>query len=171
VHLSARAERIIVLDSDSLFLQPPGRVLEWIAGDDAKSLFPSPRTPNLHVPADALQQLFPGLPIIPAFNAGLLCFTTRALPLDLMLSISRKLFALPNVPVFADECVWRYAYSQIPHEMLPHERYALMWNLTLYRSLTAGGDHIEWAHFLMKHRQGLYRRLADQVVRELGGPA
>jgi hypothetical protein len=167
IHLSARVDAIVMLDSDSLFVRRPTMLIDWIANPGPVVRYPAPRWPNLKVDDADLQQLFPGITAIPAFNSGLVCFTTRTLTLELMVSVSRALFDHPSVPVFSDECVWRYACSQLEHSAFPKEVYALLGSVMRYRDLTSAGDRVEWAHFLMKHREGLYRRMADQVAEEL----
>lgn len=78
--LLGRRDRIITLDADSLFLDHPSEVIQWIVEGRRDVLHLRERLP--HRQADVLGRL--GITRRPGFALGLACFPTAAFDLDVI---------------------------------------------------------------------------------------
>jgi len=166
-HLYSNTDRVIVLDSDTLFLQNPDELIDWINNPNAPAFHAQPARHNLRVDHDLYRKVFPGARVIESFNGGFFSFDKRTLPLESLIEIAEKLLDNPDVPIFGDECIWRFAFSQIESTSLPYEIYPLFGMIGQIKPYSAIQNKYKYMHFILKHRGGFYRKMARHVLLEL----
>lgn len=166
LHLCCETEKLICVDSDTLFLKKPDEISSWIEERDPRAFHTVPYLPNLKVGQTALADLLPNVTVIPSFNSGLFGFSRSRLPIDRMTDVVNRLMD-QDVPVFSDECIWRYAFSQIDRTSLPYDLYPLFGKASRFRQFMTAQEEFKYVHFILKHRGGFYRSFAARVVNEL----
>lgn len=167
-HIFAPTDRIIMLDSDILFLQRPDQLIEWINDENAPAFYTVPEKPNLKIAEKAFRRVFPNVPVFDRFNSGLIGFSNKKLSLELKKEVGEKIIANDDIHIYGDECFWRCAIAHVDHEMLPFEKYTLIEDREQFRRLVKNKrDLVCYVHFLLKHQHGVYRKLADEVYAEL----
>lgn len=166
-HLYSKTNKIIVLDSDTLFLQKPDELIEWINKPDAPAFHAVPYLPNLMVDHNLYKKVFPGAKVIESFNGGFFGFDKHTLPLESVMEIAKKLLENPDVAIFGDECIWRFAFSKIESTSLPYEIYPIFGMMKRFKQYSAVQDKFKYIHFLLKHKGGLYKKFACRILLEL----
>lgn len=166
-HLFSNSDKVIVLDSDTLFTKKPDEIVNWINAESSPSFYAVPSRPNLKVDKNVYKQTFPEAHVINRFNGGLFGFDKRVFPLNKMMEIAETLNATPEIPIFGDECIWRFAYSHMVSKHLSFENYPLFSSKKTYKTLASKRQEMKYMHFLLKHREGLYRKCAKKVIAEL----
>lgn len=166
-HLLARVEKVVVLDSDTLFLQRPDELIEWLKGEGIPGFYSVPLLPNLRVADEDWLSAFPTARPIRRFNGGFYGFNRQELSIDLMRETMQRLLDNPAIPVLGDECIWRFAFGHVDAGELPYDFYPLTTHPDRSRKLKENLGSIKYVHFILKHRGGFYRQLAEQVKKEL----
>ncbi len=167
-HLFSNSQQIIVLDSDTIFLKRPDEIIEWIENPDAPAFYAIPENQNLKIPESIYSKVFPRARIIHSFNGGLLGFNKKDISLDDLITLTQTLINHPEVSIYGDECVWRFAYSHISSTPLPFNSYPLFESKKHYQQMSHVHNQFKYMHFLLKHKDGLYRKIAQKVLDELG---
>lgn len=166
-HLLANAKKVIVLDSDTLFLKKPDELINWINSQGNPGFYSVPLLPNLRVDESKSRRTFPNARIIERFNGGFFGFSTDSLTLDLMVDIAEKLISDKSMPILGDECIWRFAFAHVPSEEIPYESYPLTTHIKRSRKIVKDLSNVKYVHFILKHKGGHYRKLAKQVESDL----
>jgi hypothetical protein len=167
-HLFSQSNKVIILDSDTLFLKKPQYIIDWLANDEATGFYAAPRHPNLKVDESLYKETFPDAHVIKSFNGGLLGFNTDLITLENLISVVKKIEEKPNLKIFGDECIWRFALSHIDSLPLSFDQYPLFTDKTPYKlHKKAVPNDIVYMHFLLKHKAGIYNYEAKKVLNEL----
>ena len=166
-HLMSNANKIIVLDSDTLFLRRPDEIIEWIETDQASAFFSVPFLPNLKVSEKRYKEVFPDASVITRFNGGLFGFDRQNLTLELVQRTVELLLDNPDIPVLGDECIWRFACAQVESNELPYRHYPLTTHPNRSKKIAMNIEDVKYVHFILKHKGGFYKNLADRVCRDL----
>ncbi|MDL1974307.1 MAG: hypothetical protein LWX55_05925 [Deltaproteobacteria bacterium] len=159
--------KLIMMDSDILFLQEPTEVLEWIRNDENINLYARPYLRNLVIDDSVLEEKFGHLDVIKKFNSGLLCMRKDLVKFDYVIEALNKLKGDERTPILGDECIWRFAFSMTESKELPFERYPLFSEVKYFRRFIKKHPNIGYVHFLLKHTGGFYRKYASIVVDRL----
>lgn len=162
-HALSSAEKIIVMDSDVLFTKKPDEIIEWIEGDESAAFYSIPQFPNLKADSEKFRSMFPSEIPIDSFNGGLYGYNKKELSLNLLSDVVEKLILEQDYPVIGDECFWRVVFSIIPSSPLPFEYYPLITNYYQDNSLMPELEKSKYIHFICKHRNGLYGKIAESI--------
>lgn len=167
LHTTSKTEKVVYLDSDTIFLVKPVELIDWMNDDEALPFHTRPKLPNLTVKQHILVNVFPDYDVIPAFNSGFFGFRKSQLSVSLVADITQKLLDHPEVEVLGDESVWRFMYSAINCYCFDFHKYPLFELKERYREIK---DHPElrYLHFLGKHKHGIYEKIARKTISELG---
>ena len=166
-HLFSNSQRIIVLDSDTLFLKRPDEIIDWMNMVDAPAFYAIPDEPNLKIKESLYREVFPRANVIRSFNGGLLGFNKSSISLDMLVDMAQTLLEHPEVSIYGDECVWRFVYSLVDSKPLPFEFYPLFESKKRYQQMSSVQSQFKYMHFLLKHKEGLYHEIAQEVLSEL----
>jgi len=165
-HLTSNSQKVFVLDSDTLFLQKPERLTDWInSGQD--SFYAVPYTPNLRIPESIYLEKFPNSELIESFNGGFFGFHREIISMDAVADVVEKIKDNSDVLIYGDECIWRLVIGTSNSSQLPYEHYPLFATKKRYDQLFANSSQFRYIHFLLKHRGGVYSRVAEQVLLDL----
>jgi len=163
----ANTEKILVLDSDTLFLRPPTELFEWIAGDGQTAFHSAPNAPNIQLSPGIVAEGFPNVSYPPKFNGGLFGYSRSVVSRQMIVSVMRTLFANPQWPLYGDECIWRLILGGVPVDVLPFRRYPLIDLVGAEKTHGVDFDEAAYVHFIVKHQGGCYRRIAKQVLADM----
>jgi len=166
-HLFSNTEKIIVLDSDTLFLKKPTEIIDWIKNETVLSFHAQPYLPNLMFDEGLSHDILKNKPIIKSFNGGLFGFSKTNIPVSDMFKLAHNLITKTEIPLFGDECIWRLAYSQVNHQTLEFNKYPLFGTLSRFKQFKDQTNDFNYIHFLLKHRHGIYKKFAQSVISEL----
>ena len=114
-----------------------------------------------------LATAFPGVNVISSFNSGFIGFHKDQISLNQVADVVERLRSVANIPIFSDECIWRYCFSEINTRPLPWRRYPLFGGIRRFKQFQHCANEFVYAHFLLKHEGGLYRSMGDRVLMEL----
>lgn len=169
VHVLSDNNKVIIMDSDVIFVNRPDEIIDWIEGDKNYNLYARPYLKNLKMDKDALRDKFGPISFIDKFNSGLLCINKNLIKLDLILDSLEKLSGDDRMPVFGDESVWTIVFSRSLSRELAFDDYPLFSESRyLKRFLKKGKDKkMKYLHFILKHHGGFYAKFARKVVSEL----
>lgn len=167
LYLLSTEKKLIIMDSDILFLKEPTEVISWIEDDKLYNLYARPNLRNLIIEDHVLREKFGDLDIIKKFNSGLLCMHKDLIPFEYVLEAFNKLKNDDRTPILGDECVWRFAFSRAKSKELPFENYPLFSEIKNFKKFLKNHDDIGYVHFLLKHKGGFYKKFAKQVVNDL----
>jgi hypothetical protein len=163
----ARANKVVVLDSDTLFLKPPIELIEWIKEVVGKAFYAVPFSPNLRVSPDRCREVFPKAKVIESFNGGFYGFDRRVLTLGLLQDVVSKIAQDDSFPIYGDECIWRFVIGHISHQALPVDKYPLFATMGRFKKIRKDWAKVCYLHFLLKHRGGAYESVARRVYQDL----
>lgn len=168
LHTTSTTNKVVYLDSDTLFLQPPTELMEWIKNDDSLPFHTRPKLPNLTVSQEKLDVAFPSVNVIPAFNSGFFGFRKSQLDDAHVAKITQKLLDHREVEVLGDESVWRFIYSamEMPCQCFDFYKYPLFELKERYNEVKSGKE-LRYLHFLGKHKHGIYEKVAKKLLAEL----
>lgn len=166
-HLLSEASKIIVLDSDTLFLRSPDEIIAWLNSDSPMAFFSTPRLPNLKIPPEIFTKHFPNANTIERFNGGLYGFDKRQVPIEVLADVATIVIAHPEIPIFGDECLWRLAFSHIQSSRLEFEEYPLITGIDRKLMQKIRSNQPKYIHFILKHRGGFYGSIAKSVAKEI----
>jgi len=166
-HVLAKRERIIVLDSDTLFINPPVELMEWIESGDQKSLYSVPWGPNFRLSQAACEACFPGLEYPERFNGGLFGYSRDVVTTELVAEVLEKLLENPDLPLYGDECIWRLILAHRPASALEFSKYPLVTNARPETRRLVDFSRARYVHFILKHRGGYYEMVARRVLAEM----
>ncbi|MCD0458890.1 hypothetical protein [Roseiconus lacunae] len=169
LHLTAKSKSVVLLDSDTLFLNEPDEFFQW-AAETTGSFYTVPYWPNLRVPAETVSKVLPGLKAIEKFNAGFIGYRRDELDHERVVRTIENV-CHSEIPIFSDECIWRYLLSSTNATEFPFSRYPLFGDRRRYRQNVENEPGFRYVHFLLKHESGIYRKFAQQVVDSLGRAA
>ncbi|WP_404362223.1 hypothetical protein [Marinobacter sp.] len=166
-HLFAQCDRVIVLDSDTLFLQRPDELINFIGGREPCGFYAVPRLRNLKMPDQLIVNYFPQAHVIPRFNGGLFGFDQTQMPVSLLRDITEKVINSPEIVIMGDECLWRFFFAHRNAKPLTFDRYPLTTDLGRSKELASRQKDIVYIHFILKHKGGFYQKMAAKVGLEL----
>lgn len=162
------ANKVILLDSDILFLRKPAKVINWIIDEHTLSnMYAQPYLKNLIIKNETIKLLFPGHDIIEKFNSGLLCVDKRLISSDLILEVLDKVQSDHHIRILGDECIWRLVFSHTKSFNFPFEEYPLFVHPKYFKKFLREKHNFNYIHFLLKHKGGFYRKYAHEVIADL----
>lgn len=168
VYTRSKGNKIIMLDSDMIFLRKPSEILAWIDGDEDVRLYGLDIFENhsKYIEITARSEL---TEIAPCFNAGLVCFFKEDLDKGEFLKWVGTFSELSSV-YFAEQVAFCFLLSKHACRALPRNRYVPCF----FNDSKVGADLISDSsvhlHFMGDKSftvHELYRRHADQVFEEL----
>lgn len=165
-HVTSKTEKLFVLDSDTLFIQKPDELIDWIENQDS-AFYALPYAPNLMVNKELYLSSFPKSRLIDSFNGGFFGFSLKQIPIELLIDVVRTIETKPQIKIFGDECIWRFVFGMIDASPFDYYKYPLFGMKKRYLSLSKYHDDFKYIHFLLKHNGGLYNRYAKKVLKEL----
>ena len=160
----ANTDKVMVLDSDTLFLDRPVELLDWIAGKGETAFHSAPNESNAQLPQNIVAEGFPGLSYPQKFNGGLFGYSRTMVSRELVVQVLGTLLANPKWPLYGDECIWRLILGYVPKQVLPFEKYPLIARVGPEARTSVDLDHARYLHFIIKHRSGFYQRMARRVL-------
>jgi len=163
----ANTDKVMVLDSDTLFISRPTELLDWIAGNGESAFHSAPSESNAQLSSDIVAAGFPGLSYPQKFNGGLFGYSRTMVSRELVLQVLRTLLANPEWPLYGDECIWRLILGYVPKQILPFANYPLIARVGPEARNLVDFDHARYVHFIIKHRSGFYQRIARKVLAQL----
>ncbi len=166
-HLFSQCDRVIVLDSDTLFLRRPTEIIDFIEGRQSDGFYAVPRLRNLKMSDELVVKHFPQAPVIYRFNGGLFGFDRSQMTLNLLREITEKIINNPEILIMGDECLWRFFYAHLNARSLAFDRYPLTTDTARSKELAKKQDEIIYIHFILKHKGGFYKKMAGKVGLEL----
>lgn len=166
-HLFCQCDRIIVLDSDTLFLQRPDELIEFIEGRQPCGFYAVPRLRNLKMPDQLILDYFPQANVIPRFNGGLFGFDRTQMPVSLLRDITEKVINSPEIVIMGDECLWRFFFAHRDAAPLAFDRYPLTTDTGRSKELAKSLHEVVYIHFILKHKGGFYQKMAEKVGTDL----
>lgn len=166
-HLLARSDRVIVLDSDTIFLKPPAEIIEFIEGRRPEGFYAVPCHSNLKVSTELLKKYYPNASVPLRFNGGLLGFERSSMPISMLQDVTQKVIQNEDILVMGDECLWRFAFGHSGGKELEFSRYPLTTDILRSRELEKNMDDLVYIHFILKHKGGFYQRVVERVAVEL----
>jgi hypothetical protein len=171
IHVLSDSDKVVILDSDVLFLKRPDEIISWIEDEKNYNLYARPYLKNLKMNRDALEDKFGPVSFIEKFNSGLLCMNKNLITLELILDTLDKLKGDPRLPVFGDESVWMVIFSRSSSRELAFDDYPLFSESRYLRRFVKKGkdEEMKYLHFILKHHGGFYAKFARRVVSELRG--
>lgn len=166
-HFFSDADRVIVLDSDTLFLKRPNEVVDFIEGRTPGGFYAVPCNPNLKVDPKLVLSCFPMSRVIDKFNGGFFGFDKSLISIDLLIDVVDVLIDNHDVLVMGDECIWRFAFGRVNAKALDFSLYPLVTDLQRSRELEKKLEDLKYIHFILKHKGGFYQRVAEKVGADL----
>lgn len=166
-HALAQTDKVIVLDSDTLFINKPVELMDWMAGKGEVAFYSVPSGPNFRIDPDDCRACFPGLEYPEKFNGGLFGYSRRQVPSELVMQVVRQLLACPRLPIYGDECIWRLILAHVPANELAFSEYPLITNARPETRRLVDLGYARYVHFILKHRGGYYEQVARRVLAEL----
>src|SRR5690554_749187 len=163
-HVLSDADKIIVMDSDVLFTKRPDEIIEWIEGNESTAFYSIPQFPNLKADSEKFGNIFPNEIPLDSFNGGLYGYNKNELSLNLLTHVVEKLIVEEDYPVLGDECFWRVVFSIIPSSPLSFKYYPLITNYYQDKNLMPDLEKSKYVHFICKHRNGMYGKIAESIV-------
>ena len=163
----AQTDKVLVLDSDTLFLRQPAELLAWMQGDGQRAFHSAPNAPNAQLSASILTEGFPLVQYPPAFNGGLFGYARSVVSRTLILEVMHTLMANPRWPLYGDECIWRLILGSVPVDVLPFHRYPLLDVVGAEKVHHVDFEQAAYVHFIVKHRGGRYQRVARRVLTDM----
>lgn len=168
VYNHSKGEKVIMMDSDMLFLRKPSEIIDWIHSDEKVRLYGEDHYEH-HSKYIEIETLSDHKPLAPKVNAGLICLYPEDLEKDDFLSLIRHFVKLDSV-FFAEQVAFCFILSRYPHQSLPSERYVPCY----FPDPESGKEKInhETAHLHFMGDKGhkvneLYQKYAQQVLKEL----
>ncbi|NWO05212.1 MAG: hypothetical protein HLX50_05790 [Alteromonadaceae bacterium] len=163
----ARTDKVLVLDSDTLFLRAPDELLAWIASDGQRAFHSAPNAPNRQLSGEIIAEGFSSVNYPPAFNGGLFGYSRSVVTRELILDVLHTLMVHPQWPLYGDECIWRLILGGVPGDVLPFNRYPLLDYVGAENTHRVNFDEAAYVHFIVKHRGGCYQRIAKRVLKDM----
>lgn len=163
----ARTDKVLVLDSDTLFLRVPEELMAWISGDGQRAFHSAPNAPNQQLSGEIIAKGFPTVNYPPAFNGGLFGYSRSVVTRELILDVLHTLMVHPQWPLYGDECIWRLIIGGVLVDVLPFSCYPLLDDVGAEETHRVNFDKAAYVHFIVKHRGGCYRRIARRVLKEM----
>jgi hypothetical protein len=163
-HYYSQTNKIIVLDSDTLFFHPPTEVIEW-AKKDNLCLYAQPNNPNLRIAPTLLREKLKLYSPITHFNSGLLAIDKRVLTLQAVKSLVINIIEERDINVYGDECIWRLLFSTINTEALPIKKYPLIGTKKKYLAIERDSPDYYYMHYLLKYRAGVYTSHLKKLIK------
>jgi len=167
-HALSQTDRIIVLDSDTLFINRPVELFDWIESGHQQAFYSVPYGPNFRLSAEQCQDSFPGLQYPEKFNGGLFGYSKIQVSTDLITGVMARLMENRELPIYGDECIWRLILAHVPADALPFSSYPLVTNAKPETRQLVDLDNARYVHFILKHRGGFYAQIARRVLAEMG---
>ncbi|NWO07459.1 MAG: hypothetical protein HLX50_17745 [Alteromonadaceae bacterium] len=159
-YVFSESKKVIVMDSDVLFVKFPEEIINWIESNSEIAFYSVPQFPNLKVEAEEFDSIFPQIDPLIKFNGGLYGYCKDQLSLEMIEDVVEKLIIRESYPVLGDECFWRAIYSLIPSAPLPFEFYPLITEFYRKEKLMPDMEKAKYFHFILKHRGGIYQKVA-----------
>ncbi|MBK1885938.1 hypothetical protein [Marinobacter sp. DY40_1A1] len=164
-HILSDAKKVIVMDSDTLFVKRPDELIDWIEPEKSTAFYSIPQFPNLKVDPKNFSSIFPNGTPVNSFNGGLYGYNKEDVGSEFLMDVVRKLISEKDYPILGDECFWRAVYSLIPSEPLSFDVYPLITPYYQKNNLMPDLNKAKYIHFICKHRGGLYGKIAKEVFR------
>lgn len=167
-HALAQTDKVIVLDSDTLFTNRPVELMDWIAGNGEVAFFSEPHSNNARLSRQALAAAgFPGLDYPQKFNGGLFGYSRARVTRALLVDVVATLLAHPELPIYGDECIWRLILGQVPAKPLAFSDYPLITRARRETRKLVDLERARYVHFILKHNGGYYRQVARRVLMQM----
>lgn len=163
-----KGEKVIMIDSDMLFIREPTEIIDWIKSDEKVRRYGEDHYEH-HSKYIEIQQLSGRTELAPKLNAGLICLYPEDLDKDEFISIIRQLVDLNSV-FFAEQVAFCFILSQYPHQSLPGDRYVPCYFPDPNSGRDTINNHTAHLHFMgdKGHKVNeLYTQYADRVLKEL----
>ncbi|MGM0953172.1 MAG: lipopolysaccharide biosynthesis protein [Pseudomonadota bacterium] len=166
-HALAQTDKVIVLDSDTLFIHRPVELMDWMAGEGDVAFYSVPSGPNFRVAPDDCEACFPGLEYPEKFNGGLFGYSRSQVTTKLLIDVVEMLLAHPELNVYGDECIWRLVLGHVPAQPLSFSNYPLITKPRKETRKWLESEYVRYVHFILKHKGGHYRQIARQVLAQI----
>lgn len=161
-HILSAANKILVLDSDTLFLKNPVEIIHWIKHDSSTNFHSVPKFSNLKISKNIFSNFFPDNSIIEKFNGGLFGFNKHHLTEKIIVDVCEKIIKHGEIPVYGDECIWRIALGETKVISLDFDKYPLVTDRSRAKNLKHNLNSINYLHFIIKYRFGLYKMIVKK---------
>ena len=164
----AKGEKVIMIDSDMLFIKEPLEIIDWIKSDEKVNRYGEDHYEH-HSKYIEIQNISAKTKLAPKLNAGLICLYPEYLDKDVFISLIHRLVDL-NPVFFAEQAAFCFILSKYPHQSLPGDRYVPC----SFPDPSSGKDAInnQTVHLHFMEDKGykvneLYTQYADRVLKEL----
>jgi tetratricopeptide (TPR) repeat protein len=122
----AKASKLILMDSDVLFLRPPTEIQAWARAEDAPSLFNQDSreaSSFFYQNSEAPEFQCPSY-----FNAGLICTRPDRIDYGVVEGMLGRLYSASSQPLMWiwDQSIWSVLVGRGPHEALPAHTYSFV---------------------------------------------
>lgn len=154
-HLHSLTKKFLILDSDTLFMNEPEMLKEWVMNGET-CMYAQPHFPNLRIRKNTLTSKLNVLNVIESFNGGLLAIDKALISLNQITDLVSKLLSDKEINVYGDECIWRILLSQTNSTPFPIEDYPLIASKNKYLEIKRNSNDYVYIHFLLKYRYGIY---------------
>ena len=168
VYHHAKKEKVIMLDSDMIFLRKPTEIIDWMHGDEDIRLYGLDHYEH-HSKYIEIKACTDLEELAPCFNAGLVCMFKQDLVKDEFLSLIRTFKNFSSV-FFAEQVAFCFILSKYPYRSLPRNRYVHCY----FPDPDIGADLISedtaHLHFMgdkSNKVHSLYQTYADKVYQDL----
>jgi hypothetical protein len=154
-HLHSLTKKFLILDSDTLFMNEPEMLKEWIMNGEA-CMYAQPHFPNLRIRKNTLISKLNVPNVIESFNGGLLAIDKKLVSLNQITDLVSTLLSDKEINVYGDECIWRILLSKTNSIPFPIEDYPLVASRNKYLEIKKSNRDYAYIHFLLKYRYGIY---------------
>jgi len=124
----APAERFVCLDSDVIFFQRAGEVIDWVASGRHECWFNKDTRETYSSPRQEIEAAL-GIPLWDSVNSGLCLMTKRAISLDLSEQHLAAFEGRAQHPQFFEQTLWALNASAYNQGGLLPRTYEISWNL------------------------------------------
>ena len=164
----SKGDKIIMIDSDMLFINEPSEILDWIRSYQKIQLYGPDRWDN-HNPYIEIKRTFNKTNLPPYFNAGLMCLYAENFDRNEFISEFKHLKEFNKI-VYVEQAAFCLMVSRNTYKELPRSRYVpCFFSNPDYGKLEITRDTTQ-LHFMgvkTNKVNELYRRHAEQVLVEL----
>ena len=163
----AKEDKIILLDTDILFLKPPLEIIEWIQDKSKVNLYSQSSGPNNRFDKKVLKKEFKNIKYIERINGGFLCYHKQIMQENKLRRILKKIFNNPKLKqrILSDQQIYQIIFGLNKNKPLPFNRYPVLEYVN--EKLFRGCKDAPYKHYIVDFEGGIYQRDINKVINEL----